>query len=39
MLTIPEVTKYGLRKAYKEFTSIKPDFLVDVNAKFELKPH
>lgn len=33
----PECCQYGQRKAYKPFTSEKPDFLVDVNAK--LQPH
>jgi len=39
MLSIPEVTKYGQRKQFKEFTSSRPEFMVEVNPKFELKPH
>lgn len=39
MIQTPDVTKYGMRKQFKEFTASKPDFLVDVNSKFELKPH
>ena len=39
VLSNPEVTKYGSRKPYAEFTQAKPDFLVEVNQKFELKPH
>ncbi|CAL6055011.1 SNF2_family helicase [Hexamita inflata] len=39
MLASSDVCKFGMRKAFQEFTSAKPEFLVDVNSKFELKPH
>jgi hypothetical protein len=39
MAALPDVTKYGQRKKFIEFTSAQPDFLIDVNKKLELKAH
>lgn len=39
IMASPDVCKYGQRKQCQQFTEALPEFMIDVNKKFELKPH
>lgn len=39
LLSQPDHCKFGTRKQYIEFSDARPDFLIDVNDKFTLRPH